>query len=249
MSEEYRSHVLTWFGGIGTAITLLGSIEPFLQLADWCRIIVASWHDWTTAFWNMITTALNIRIPETLRSMLTASFFILFMAIGVRIAALARGERDQLRDELDPVGRSHQLARSIERIESVLPPDSGFGRVIMRAMIGGEQAKLRAIYLDQVKASKMALFNPLMHIYVLIVGAGLYKSGFDFGFLNDELVIWAMFVGFWTGATVVATKIAPITRLHSRARWVLVGLFVLVALNYASIFSGDIAKFIRPQAG
>jgi hypothetical protein len=60
-----RDEVLAWVGAIGAAITLLGAVEPLLQLANWAHYLVQHWEELTTAFWRWAVSYIRIRIPIT----------------------------------------------------------------------------------------------------------------------------------------------------------------------------------------
>src|SRR5262249_30047510 len=51
LMKGFKWEVLTWWGIIGGAVTLFVAISAVLRLADWARLLVQSWKEWTDAFW------------------------------------------------------------------------------------------------------------------------------------------------------------------------------------------------------
>src|SRR5262249_33549706 len=51
LTKGFKYELLTWFGIIGGALTLFGNLDAVLKLADWARLLVQHWKEWTHAFW------------------------------------------------------------------------------------------------------------------------------------------------------------------------------------------------------
>jgi hypothetical protein len=51
LTKGFRYELLTWVGIVGGALTLFTNLGAVLKLADWARVLVQHWHEWTHAFW------------------------------------------------------------------------------------------------------------------------------------------------------------------------------------------------------
>src|SRR5215831_13094775 len=75
LTKGFKWELLTWWGIIGGAITLFVAISATLKLADWARVLVQGWKEWTHAFWVWMFGWLGIHLPPKLTPLLT---FLLF---------------------------------------------------------------------------------------------------------------------------------------------------------------------------
>jgi len=235
----YRAHVLTWIGIVGSAVTVLGSISPFLDLADWCRGIVDLYHLWTGIFWDKISELIKFDIPEEIRTILLAAIFTFTIAVGVRLAAIVKGDTDRLHMERDPAGYMMTKIGEIVRAETGLRSDDpveyrAARRRTKKATLAVEN-EVKETNANRPKDTSTYLRNPLFLIYVVVCGAGFYNTGFSLVDGNSDYLLAAM-VGF-TAALFAALSIAPINRVYDRARWVFVGVFFIVCLNYISLLA------------
>src|SRR5262245_15143065 len=57
-----RYTVITWFGIIGSTITIFSNLEGVLKLASWARWIATYWTIWITEFWSWPFRWLGITI-------------------------------------------------------------------------------------------------------------------------------------------------------------------------------------------
>jgi TIR domain len=51
LGKGFKYEVLTWIGIVGGALTLFTNLSSVLKLADWARMLVEHWQEWTYAFW------------------------------------------------------------------------------------------------------------------------------------------------------------------------------------------------------
>jgi hypothetical protein len=72
-----------WIGSLGGAITLLGNLEPFFQLADWAKYIVNNWRGWTHWVWDSLFAVFNIKISALSKNELT--LIMLITALDLRV--------------------------------------------------------------------------------------------------------------------------------------------------------------------
>lgn len=71
-----RSYILTWFGVIGTVLTILSSLDPIIILSSWCRYIIEEWSYITTTIWSYIFSFVQLDVGPFLAAYLSASLFI-----------------------------------------------------------------------------------------------------------------------------------------------------------------------------
>jgi hypothetical protein len=107
LTKGFRYELLTWAGIVGGALTLFSNLGAFLKLADWARILVQHWKEWTHEFWVSAFGWLGIHLtgdwPPALSSMLFCSLLIVGQALQFRrtIKAQKIGDKHQ--------GKSFQL--------------------------------------------------------------------------------------------------------------------------------------------
>src|SRR5262249_23032326 len=63
LTKGFRYELLTWVGIVGGALTLFGNLDAALKLADWARVLVQDWREWTHAFWLWAFGWLGIHLP------------------------------------------------------------------------------------------------------------------------------------------------------------------------------------------
>src|SRR5262245_9216283 len=85
LAKGFKWELLTWWGIIGGAITLFTAISATLKLADWARVLVQHWKEWTHAFWVWAFGWLGIHLPPAWTPLLTFLSFGSFLAIGQAI--------------------------------------------------------------------------------------------------------------------------------------------------------------------
>lgn len=71
MIREIRGQLLTWFGIVGSALTIIDQWGNFIQLADWMRLVVENFSYATHAFWSFVGGLINISISRELAQFLT----------------------------------------------------------------------------------------------------------------------------------------------------------------------------------
>jgi TIR domain len=83
ITSTFKYQVLTWIGIIGTAITLFANISGILNLADWARVVVRHWHDWTELFWGWVFGLFNVNLPRELVPIISFVVFVAFLIVGL----------------------------------------------------------------------------------------------------------------------------------------------------------------------
>jgi hypothetical protein len=85
LTKGFRYEVLTWVGIVGGALTLFTNLGAVLKLADWARVLVQHWKEWTHALWLWAFGWLGIQLPPEWAPILTFLSFASFLIIGQAI--------------------------------------------------------------------------------------------------------------------------------------------------------------------
>lgn len=115
LTKGFKYELLTWWGIIGGAITLFVAISTTLKLADWARVLVQHWKEWTHAFWLWAFGWLGIHLAPEWTAVLSFTSFLFLLIFGQAI---------KFRTTRRPV-RSKYLEFSFQRwlaIASVVAP-------------------------------------------------------------------------------------------------------------------------------
>src|SRR5262245_34273387 len=78
LTKGFRYEVLTWFGIVGGALTLFTNLGSVLKLADWARVLVDHWKEWTHSFWVWAFGWLGIHLSPEWTPLLS---FLLFCSL------------------------------------------------------------------------------------------------------------------------------------------------------------------------
>src|SRR5262249_56381662 len=90
LRKGFRYELLTWFGIVGGALTLFTNLGAVLKLADWARVLVEHWKEWTHAFWGWVFGWLGIHLPLFSTLVLSFMLFGLLLAIGQAVQSTKR---------------------------------------------------------------------------------------------------------------------------------------------------------------
>src|SRR5262245_28545931 len=91
-----RYELLTWVGIVGGALTLFTNLGSVLKLADWARVLVEHWKEWTHAFWVWVFDWLGIHLPPDWALILTFLSFGSFLIIGQAIKVNQASKREPI---------------------------------------------------------------------------------------------------------------------------------------------------------
>ena len=76
-----RKYLLQWFGVLGLAINLLGSLDPLFQLADWARYLVGHWEYWTREILVPLIATFRIHLSSIGALTVSMDIFIILVFI------------------------------------------------------------------------------------------------------------------------------------------------------------------------
>lgn len=82
LTKGFRYELLTWVGIVGGALTLFTNLGAVLKLADWARVLVEHWKEWTHAFWVWAFSWLGIHLSPYWGPILSFAFFGAMLVVG-----------------------------------------------------------------------------------------------------------------------------------------------------------------------
>jgi TIR domain len=82
LGKGFKYEVLTWVGIVGGALTLFTNLGAVLKLADWARVLVQHWKEWTHAFWVWAFSWLGIHLSLFWSAVLSFMMFWSLLTIG-----------------------------------------------------------------------------------------------------------------------------------------------------------------------
>jgi hypothetical protein len=82
LTKGFKYELLTWVGIVGGALTLFTNLGAVLKLADWARVLVEHWREWTHAFWVWAFGWVGIHVPLEWTPVLSFLLFGSLLTIG-----------------------------------------------------------------------------------------------------------------------------------------------------------------------
>ena len=107
LTKGFKYELLTWVGIVGGALTLFTNLGSVVKLADWARLVVQHWKEWTHAFWVWAFGWLGIHLPPQWMPVLSFLLFGALLTIG-EAAKFNRAIKTQLHADKYQ-GKSFQL--------------------------------------------------------------------------------------------------------------------------------------------
>jgi hypothetical protein len=78
LRKGFKWELLSWVGIVGGALTLFTNLREVLKLADWARLVVQHWREWTHGFWVWMFGWLGIHLTPEWTQVLS---FLLFWSL------------------------------------------------------------------------------------------------------------------------------------------------------------------------
>src|SRR5262245_57400370 len=107
LTKGFRYEVLTWVGIVGGALTLFTNLRSVLTLADWARVLVQHWKEWTHAFWVWALGWLGIHLSPEWTPVLSFLLLGALLSIGQTITFQRAVKSQTPKDKYE--GKSFQL--------------------------------------------------------------------------------------------------------------------------------------------
>jgi hypothetical protein len=90
LTKGFKYELLKWVGIVGGALTLFTNLGAVLKFADWARLLVQGWKEWTHAFWVWAFGWLGIHLPPEWPPVLSFLLFCLLLTIGPAVQSFNR---------------------------------------------------------------------------------------------------------------------------------------------------------------
>lgn len=247
-TAELRYAFLTWFGIIGGAITLFSSLKGLITLADWAKVLVDHWHEWTHAFWSWLPEKFGIRIPPLVSLIVTYLVFVGSVVVGLlrrNFRRISNGMSYRLDAELlknavfilvywywvVPLAVEVSVARFGMSFEAAM-------LVSYAVFAMGSAIALATKNQDHMPAFLCSiLLSVLCFVMLLEPSQGLiadvreradeYLQPSQFERISSELPVFFLLFLPW-----LCLLLVPAKDLNRRLFFVIIGLVILVGLNY-----------------
>jgi TIR domain len=249
LTKGAKYEVLTWVGIIGGALTLFTSLGAVLKLADWARVLVDHWKEWTHAFWAWAFSWLGIHLPPQWTPVLSFLLFVSLLTIGQAVK-FNRAVKNQTMDDKYK-GRSFRLASwrtflcvillvtsfvliFVFLVEVVEPQVAS---VSFRRMI----AMFLWLFVAAVVIVKFARHKLHAASSVVLIAAFFYIIAFR-QLLSVQAEADASVTALLAALLlpVILLSVAPAKAVSRRLIYLAIGLLLLIALNELSKFGFDV---------
>jgi hypothetical protein len=107
LTKGFKYELLTWFGIVGGALTLFTNLGAVFKLADWARLLVQGWKEWTHAFWAWAFGWLGIHLGPGWTPVLSFLLFGSLLAIGQAVKFKSTIKNQETNDKYQ--GKSFRL--------------------------------------------------------------------------------------------------------------------------------------------
>ena len=248
LTKGFRYEVLTWVGIVGGALTLFGNLDAVLKLADWARVLVQHWKEWTHAFWVWAFGWLGIHLPPKFTPILSFLLFCSFLAIGQMIKFWRWSGRWTV---FQPI-RWRQIIYFSPLVIGVCLLIPIFSTFFPESFLGQRRTVQDAVFIwlstiamlfvfiltvrDKVHAA-VAVFLLVIFWTIIIVNqvVATKPSGSD-----EDVAVGAFAFILMLSFPVILFRVAPAKAVARRLIFLALGLLLLIALNELSKLGLDL---------
>jgi TIR domain len=250
LTKGFKYEVLTWVGIVGGALTLFTNLGSVLKLADWARVLVEHWREWTHEFWLWAFGWLGIHVPlqwtPVLSLLLFGSLLTIGQAFQFKRYAKAKPSIDNYHEQ-----RCFQLnfrrlciyflvglpagliLTGVVGITLIYP--SGLPKEVAHSMMF--LPPLVLILLWSRASLHAALSAGLVFMFFMII-AMVQFNRIDFTYI-DITPIFVAVVLVWA-LPLILLSVAPAKAISRRLIFLALGLLLLIALNELSKLGVDL---------
>src|SRR5262245_19676946 len=134
LTKGFRYELLTWVGIVGGALTLFTNLGAVLKLADWARVLVEHWKEWTHAFWLWAFGWLGIHLPPYWTPVLSFLLFWSALTIGQAFQFKRSIKTQSIKDKYQ--GKSFHLEGGLwVSVYTLIGTVGWFGVIIVAAVV------------------------------------------------------------------------------------------------------------------
>jgi hypothetical protein len=246
LAKGFKYELLTWVGIVGGALTLFGNLDAVLKLADWARLLVQHWKEWTHAFWVWAFGWFGIHLPPEWMPLLSFLLFGSLLTIGQAVKFKNMTKNQTNVDTYQE--RSFRLkswrvvvvflvailamAASTVLLETNLPENRKHEIVV----IGWLVAPLLIIVLfarHRLHAASSAFLTLVFFVIIAIYPVTEISNDVqNYFFLIGAPLAWIL--------AIILPSVAPAKAVSRRLIFLALGLLLLIALNELSKFGLDV---------
>ena len=249
LAKGFRYELLTWFGIVGGALTLFGNLSGVLKLADWARVLVDHWKEWTHAFWVWAFGWLGIHVPPYWSPVLSFLLFWALLTIGQRSNLKAQSQLNRLKINIkvrDFGGQCVIIFFWMYMVLCVLmvmyegiEKSTAFGITLIILWSITLSIVIAVFARQRLHATISAvLFFGAFSFITLMPLTQLDVSSAQFGF-SSVLVGPTVLLLAWF-APLILLSVAPAKAISRRLIFLALGLLLLIALNELSKLGLDV---------
>ena len=241
LTKGFRYEVLTWVGIVGGALTLFTNLSAVLKLADWARVLVEHWKEWTHAFWLWMFGWLGIHLPPEWTPILSFLLFWSLLTIGQAIQFKSKIKNQPIKDEYQ--GKSFKLiskqtfaCTALLLLLSILVPFPN--RIEGIPLYCFIPASIPVVFARHRLYA--AVVTGLMAIFFILLALGPFISFAKAGkvHVGDPLTLLLLVV--MCISPLILLLAAPAKAISRRLIFLALGLLLLIALNELSKLGLDV---------
>jgi hypothetical protein len=254
LAKGFKWELLTWWGIIGGAITLFVAISTTLKLADWARVLVQHWKEWTHAFWVWVFGWLGIHLRPEWAPILSFLLFGSLLAIGQAVKFKSTIKHQPTKDKYH--GKSFHLIswRSVLAIAGMFvalillllwfvllsswpsrPSEEGFGLFLSTGLTAFLISPIVLFARHKLHAAiSTGLVLTFFIIITLVPLQDLAPKGVT------ALAVGTAWLGLIWILPIILLSVAPAKAISRRLIFLALGLLLLIALNELSKFGFDL---------
>jgi len=241
LTKGFRYEVLTWVGIVGGALTLFTNLSAVLKLADWARVLVEHWKEWTHAFWLWMFGWLGIHLPPEWTPILSFLLFWSLLTIGQAIQFKSKIKNQPIKDEYQ--GKSFKLISKqtfactvlLLLLSILVPFPNRIEGIPLYCFI---PASIPVVFARHRLYA--AVVTGLMAIFFILLALGPFISFAKAGkvHVGDPLTLLLLVV--MCISPLILLLAAPAKAISRRLIFLALGLLLLIALNELSKLGLDV---------
>jgi TIR domain len=245
LTKGFKYEVLTWVGIVGGALTLFTNINAVLELADWARLLVQHWKEWTHAFWVWAFGWLGIHLAPEWTPVLSFLLFGSLLTIGQAVKFKSTTKNQPNADKYQDRSLRFKswrvvvvclisilaMAASLAFTESSLPANRKHTIIVIGWLIAPQ------VIIVLFARHRLHAASSVFLILVFFVIIALYplvdmNDVKNYFFPLCALLAWIL--------PLILLSVAPAKAISRRLIFLAIGLLLLIALNELSKLGLDV---------
>jgi TIR domain len=248
LMKGFKWELLTWVGIVGGALTLFTNLSAVLKLADWARLLVQGWKEWTHAFWVWAFGWLGIHLPPEWTPILSFLLFGSLLTIGQAVKFKSTIKNQLTKDKYQDKSFYLISWRTLFAVIGMVGITVSFAAL---TLVWFRRNVLYIYYIEGILYSIPVVIIALFarHRLHAAVSAGLMITFFyiivavplrDISISKDEFMSSLVaLAGIWI-LPMILLSVAPAKAVSRRLIFLALGLLLLIALNELSKLGVDL---------